>query len=72
MTWNKDNVGDEVIIEQFKKLAAGKLNIKDNLKLAARTDIQTRNVQFGSNGENNNNAPRKKSKKVFHKKKFTN
>lgn len=71
MTWNKDNVGDEVIIEQFKKLAAGKLTIKDNLKLAARTDIQTRNVQFGNNGENNN-APRKKSKKSFHKKKFSN
>lgn len=66
ITWNKDNVSDEVILEQLKTLSKGKLTLKEGIKLLNRSDLQTRNVQQG----HNNNQGNGKKKKKFHKKKF--
>jgi len=69
MTWNKDNVGDEVILEQLKLLSKGQLKLKDGVRLANKNDIQTRNVQQGHTNQNMGTGMPKKKKK-FQKKKF--
>jgi len=69
ITWNKDNVGDEVILEQLKLLSKGQLKLKEGIRLANKNDLQTRNVQQGhSNPGMGTGMPKKKKK--FHKKKF--
>ena len=69
ITWNKDNVGDEVIIEQLKLLSKGQLKLKEGVRLANKSDLQTRNVQQGNNNAGMGSGLPKKKKK-FHKKKF--
>jgi hypothetical protein len=73
ITWNKDNVVDEVIIEQLQTLSKGKLKIKEGMRLANKSDLQTRNVQQGHSGSGMGNGMgggSGKKKKKFHKKKF--
>jgi len=73
ITWNKDNVVDEVIFEQLQTLSKGKLKIKEGMRLANKSDLQTRNVQQGHSGSGMGNGMgggSGKKKKKFHKKKF--
>ncbi|MCC6252158.1 MAG: DUF4290 domain-containing protein [Bacteroidia bacterium] len=67
ITWNKDNVSDEVIVEQFNTLSKGQLKLKEGIKLMAKNDLNPRNTQ--QSGYNNNNGMSKKKKK-FQKKKY--
>ncbi len=69
ITWNKDNVVDEVIFEQLQLISKGKIKIKEGTRLANRSDLQTRNIQQSHNNQNMNGGSGKKKKK-FHKKKF--
>ena len=69
ITWNKDNVGDDVILDQLKMLSKGQLKLKEGVRLANKSDLQTRNVQQGHNNQNMGTGMPKKKKK-FHKKKF--
>jgi hypothetical protein len=69
ITWNKDNVGDEVILDQLHLLSKGKLKLKEGVRLANKNELQTRNVQQGHNNSSMGTGMPKKKKK-FHKKKF--
>ena len=68
ITWNKDNVGDELILEQLKMLSKGQLKLKEGVRLANKSDLQTRNVQ--QSGTPTLSTGLIKKKKKFHKKKF--
>lgn len=68
ITWNKDNVGDEVILEQLKMLSKGQVKLKEGVRLANKSDLQTRNVQ--QSGTPTMSTGLIKKKKKFHKKKF--
>ena len=64
---------DEVIFEQLQTLSKGKLKIKEGMRLANKSDLQTRNVQQGHSGSGMGNGMgggSGKKKKKFHKKKF--
>jgi hypothetical protein len=69
ITWNKDNVSDDVILDQLKMLSKGQLKLKEGVRLANKSDLQTRNVQQGHNNQSMGSGIPKKKKK-FHKKKF--
>ena len=54
-------------------LSKGKLKIKEGMRLANKSDLQTRNVQQGHSGSGMGNGMgggSGKKKKKFHKKKF--
>jgi hypothetical protein len=73
ITWNKDSVADEVIIEQLLALSKGKLKFKETMRLANKSELQTRNVQQGHSGGalgNGMGGGSGKKKKKFHKKKY--
>lgn len=64
LTWNRNSVNDENILEDLKKLGRGKLEVPANLELVAESEIVTRNT--------NSKLPsiKKKKRKAFKKKKF--
>ena len=70
ITWNKDNVSDDVILDQLKMLSKGQLKLKEGVRLANKSDLQTRNVQQGHNTNPSMGTGMPKKKKKFHKKKF--
>jgi len=69
ITWNKDNVVDEVIFDQLQLISKGKIKIKEGMRLANRSDLQTRNIQQGQSNQGMGGGSGKRKKK-FHKKKF--
>lgn len=69
ITWNKDNVVDEVIFDQLQMISKGKIKIKEGMRLANRSDLQTRNIQQGQSNQGMGGGSGKRKKK-FHKKKF--
>jgi hypothetical protein len=70
ITWNKDNVSDDVILDQLKMLSKGQLKLKEGVRLANKSDLQTRNVQQGHSNNQGMGTGMPKKKKKFHKKKF--
>lgn len=40
VTWNKENVEDQLIIDQLKELSNGKLHLSDNFRLQEIKDVQ--------------------------------
>ncbi len=50
-------------------LSKGQLKLKEGVRLANKSDLQTRNVQQGHSNQNMGTGMPKKKKK-FHKKKF--
>jgi len=50
LTWNRDSVNDEVILNHLEELSDGELKLKDISKLSHTNDILARNrKKFGSN-----------------------
>lgn len=66
LTWNRDSVDDELILNQLDELSKGKLKMSEHLNITSTSDI------LRSNGNNNNNVKRKKHKnfKQKNKKRF--
>ena len=65
LTWNKDSVKDEVIIEQLNILSDGKLKLEEGCVLQDTTDFMKNNKmqqkQWGQSGKKNKkNKYRKK------------
>ena len=62
LTWNRDSVNDEVILNHLEELSEGQLKLKDASKLSHTNDILARNRKKpgqneggGSSSNNNNN-----------------
>lgn len=62
---------DNVIMStnELRMLSKGQLKLKEGVRLANKSDLQTRNVQQGHSNQNMGTGMPKKKKK-FHKKKF--
>lgn len=52
LTWNRENVTDEVIFEDLKNLSRGRLEVPEGLKLAEVKDIITKTKKKKSNKKN--------------------
>lgn len=62
VNYNRDNVNDDVIFEQLKKLSGGELVVKEDIKLKAVLDLKPQGVSKNKkkkNKNNNNNNRRK-------------
>ncbi|MFH0892985.1 MAG: DUF4290 domain-containing protein [Bacteroidota bacterium] len=56
LTWNRDSVTDEIIIEQLSELSEGGLTVPENTKLAHVAEVIQRPARKpGQNNRNNNN-----------------
>lgn len=70
LSWNRDSVNDEVIIEHLDVLSHGKLKLSENVRLNNTRDIlaitkrrppqQSTNTQGSQNNQNRNNPHRNK------------
>lgn len=65
LNWNRDSVGDEVIIDQLDKLSRGKLKLKDEFRLNNTQDILSRNKPKKEEKENNRPHHKKDKYKNF-------
>lgn len=54
LTWNRDSVTDDVIIEQLKELSKGQLKLDPNAKLVQASDIPVARQQQNNNNKNKN------------------
>lgn len=53
LTWNRDTVTDDVILQQLNELSAGKINA-DNLVLSSSIQVDKQNTNQNSNYKKNN------------------
>ena len=60
LMYNRETVGDELIMKQLHELSGGKLNLKDSFKLRSSNELVIKTP--------NNNSQKKKKKKNFRKK----
>ena len=58
LTWNRDSVTDDVIIEQLKELSKGQLKLDPTTKLVQASDIPVVRQQQNNNNKNNKNRNR--------------
>lgn len=63
LSWNRNSVNDENILEDLKKLSRGKLEVPMDLSLASSSEIATRNINT------NTAAPKKRKRRQAFKKK---
>jgi hypothetical protein len=62
LTWNRDSVDDEVIVEHLKIMSKGQLKLSENFKLNSSYDILSKNKPaITKNKTNNNNNPVKRN-----------
>ncbi len=62
LTWNKDTVDDQVILNQLKDMSNGKIDLtEDNISLSAKSKLATGNHQTNNNHRKSNK--RRKSRK---------
>ncbi|HNZ41889.1 MAG TPA: DUF4290 domain-containing protein [Bacteroidales bacterium] len=64
ISWNRDSVSDEVILEHLAVLSEGKLKLNENFKLENTRDliaVNTRKKTSGSPSDNKNNKYRDKN-----------
>lgn len=61
MTWNRDNVKDEIIFQHIKELSNDKIKVSDDLRLNVKIEGQS-NDNFKKKSNNNNNHKRRKRK----------
>jgi len=54
LTWNRDSVTDDVIIEQLRELSKGQLKLDPNAKLVQASDIPVVRQQQNNNNKNKN------------------
>ncbi len=65
LSWNRDTVNDELIIEQITELSRGKLKLDENFKFSQTHDL----IQQSNKGKQQQNVPvRKRSKQIRRKK----
>lgn len=55
LTWNRDSVDDEVIIEHLKIMSKGQLTLKENFRLNSSFDILSKNKTTSPKNKTNNN-----------------
>lgn len=67
LTWNRNSVNDENILEDLRKISRGKLTVPENLTLASSSEIVTRNTNNLSSRVSNNK--KRKKRPAFKKKK---
>lgn len=69
LTWNKDTVKDEVILEHLYELSKGKIDIREsNEELVSSNKVmQTQQQRIPVKNNNNNNKPKPKQKPFFKK-----
>ena len=75
LTWNRDSVNDEVVLDHLGILSKGKLKLKENTNLRATQEIlsRNRNVNNGADGtvsgmgSGGSNTGKNKHKKKFRK-----
>ena len=67
LSWNRDSVSDEVIVDQLDKLSKGKLKLKDDFKLNNTQDILIRNKPKNQGGEHRHHHKKDKHKNFKHK-----
>lgn len=65
LSWNRNSVNDENILEDLRKISRGKLTVPENIVLASSTDLVTRNTSSKSS-----NNKKRKRKQAYKKKKY--
>ena len=63
MTWNRDNVKDEIIFQHLKELSNNKIIVADDLRLHVKLESQPDNYKKKPSHNNNNNNHKRRKRK---------
>jgi hypothetical protein len=61
LTWNRDSVDDEVIVEHLKLMSKGELKLNDNFRLNSSFEILSKNKPANLKNKTNNNILNKRN-----------